>query len=510
MDNDKAAFLSRTLTIREVFWFFLLTTGIYIFPIIHADYLFYDDQWRALSLPDNAWVTQGRLWVDLLYRILTFTHGTPNIFPLPLLLASLAMAWALSRLTLHFYPKPDIGRCLVALPLWYSPFFLGNLTYQYDGPAMTLAVVAVIGAFTFRTRHSLLNLVLPGILISVALGLYQSVLGVFIGLCAVDLLRRLTQQQPFHALLSGVLRQVLQLLAGAVFYYLTCYQFYASDRGVLLAFDAHWTAIVLERLDKAMALMGLLITEGNWWFVMILLLAAGAGYVLAGWRIVVARESIAGKFGVFVLYVATLPVLFIAVPGIRLLFVDSGIDARNLMGFTTVLVCLFFLSHQVLERILPRLGLFLCIPLLGMLSFAYAYGQVLNAKKELELSIVHDIGYDLTSRAPLREIRRFYLIGPGPTGNWIPGSHGAMTRMPALRFILSDMDQMVIAERLPRIGITQVAGWWARKDFKSAVADKPHVQWVDNRFYQIYQVGDEGYIVLTKITEPEAYTAQPE
>lgn len=44
------------------------------------------------------------------------------------------------------------------LPLWYNPFFLQNLSYQYDGPIMVLSVVAVIYAITFRPPpHAMRN-----------------------------------------------------------------------------------------------------------------------------------------------------------------------------------------------------------------------------------------------------------------------------------------------------------------------------------------------------------------
>jgi hypothetical protein len=104
-----------------------------------------------------AWAEQGRLFAELFYNALTFSNAAPNIFPLPLLIATVAMASALTSLTFHYFRQPTVARCLVLLPLWYNPFFLQNLSYQYDGPIMVLSVVAVIYAITFRHPRAMCN-----------------------------------------------------------------------------------------------------------------------------------------------------------------------------------------------------------------------------------------------------------------------------------------------------------------------------------------------------------------
>lgn len=142
-------FFSKELGRRQVWLFFLLATFVYVVPLLLADYPYIDDNWRSLSA-GMVWAEQGRLFTELFYNLLTFSNAAPNIFPLPLLIATLAMAAALTSLTFHYYPQPTIACCLVALPLWYNPFFLQNLSYQYDGAAMALSVVAVIYAITFR------------------------------------------------------------------------------------------------------------------------------------------------------------------------------------------------------------------------------------------------------------------------------------------------------------------------------------------------------------------------
>lgn len=392
----------------------------------------------------------------------------------------------------------------------YSPFFLGNLTYQYDGPAMMLSVVAMIYAITYRSPNRVWQLGVPGLLIAVAMGLYQLVISVFVGLCCIEVIKSLREKEPLGEVLCSLLQKGAQLGVGGIVYYFTAYQFYATSRGDLIAWDSHWFAAVGSRFTLAMEKVGLLFNEGNSWFSVILLALAAVGYVLTFSNVITIKQHAAKKIAVLVVGLGMLPLMVLVVPGIRILFSDPGIaDARNLMGFSTLLVFIFFLSHSVLERIHPRSRWFLAVPVVCMLSFSYAYGHVLIARKELELSVVHDLGYDLTSHQELNNVKRFYLIGPDAVVNWIPGAHGALTLMPALRYVLTDMGQIFVAERLPRIGITNVAGWSAKKDFETSVENKEHVRVVDNKFYSIYLVDGDGYIVFATITDSEAYTAQP-
>ncbi|MBP5090654.1 glucosyltransferase domain-containing protein, partial [Pseudomonas chlororaphis] len=157
---------------RQVWLFFLFATLLYVLPLILADFPYIDDNWRSLSA-GTAWTEQGRLFAELFYNALTFSGAAPNIFPLPLLIATVAMAAALTSLTFHYYPQPTAACCLVLLPLWYNPFFLQNLSYQYDGPAMALSLVAVIYAITYRNPYRVLQWLVPALLVALAIGLYQ-------------------------------------------------------------------------------------------------------------------------------------------------------------------------------------------------------------------------------------------------------------------------------------------------------------------------------------------------
>lgn len=79
------------LTKKQVVVFFSVVSLIYVYPVIRADYAYIDDSWRSLLLAGDGWKNQGRILLEVLHKFLTFTGGTTNIFPLPLLMPNRVM-----------------------------------------------------------------------------------------------------------------------------------------------------------------------------------------------------------------------------------------------------------------------------------------------------------------------------------------------------------------------------------------------------------------------------------
>jgi hypothetical protein len=492
----------RVLSPRETLVFFAVAAFLYIYPLILADFFYIDDSWRS-QLAGTHWKEEGRLFVEWFYAALTFTAAAPNIFPLPLMIATLAMSLALTSLVRHFFKAPTFSACLVVLPLWYSPFFLQNLSYQYDGPTMALSLVSVIYAITFTSRHAVLNILLPGVLIALALGFYQLSLNVFLGLCCIEVVRLVVEQASFKVVLRTLVHKVGQLLSGVVIYYLTAYPFMADLRQGMLGLHPQVLADVAQRLELVTARVGLLFNAANRWFCLLLAIGAAISWVWAGLRIMGSRQSLAHRCGLIFLYGLTLPLSLLLVSGIALLFTNFNDGARTLMGFASLLVLVLYLNHWLLEKIHPRCCLFLLVPVFSMLSFSYAYGRVMNVQKELTNSIMHHLSYDIASHRELREAEKLYMVSVGVSGNWLPAASGSTTLMPALKYVLN-INYFVLAEMLPRAGLINVVRdnppFTARR-----FADGELLPLVENKFYRLYMLDGNGYIVMKHVADSELY-----
>ena len=498
----------QVLTKKQVLVFFCVVSLVYVYPIIRADYAYVDDSWRALLLAGTGWREQGRILLEVLHKFLTFTGGTTNIFPLPLLIATFAIALAMTRLTFWCFSRPDIFACLVMLPIICNPFFLGNITYQYDGPGMMLAVVAVIYAFTCVQRQALVRGLLAALLIAVSLALYQLTITLFVGLCCIEFLWGVRNRVEVKKILMMWVERGLQVLGGGLIYYFTAYQLVTSSRGNSLPFDSRWLGVVGERFVYAMDSIYALVNTWNIGVFVILLITAMVG--LAFWLKNIPH-LVGGPLGKSVLlvgFISSIAVLLLCVPGVMLFVIERNQDARNYVGFSALLVLLFLLGYDALERVWEGLKLLLVIPVLFMFSFCYAYGQVLIAKKELESAMAQYIAYDIVAHEQLSVTKIFYYVGPQTAGNWLPRGHAAMSYMPTLRFILSSSNMLLHPEFMIRLGINNVVGG-DRAVYEAAIASGKHYRRVvDRKFYSIDLTDQGGFILFKEILDPEDYTLQ--
>jgi len=480
---------------HEVSIFFAVATLVYILPLILADYLYIDDNWRSQAA-GTAWEYQGRLLSELFYKVLSFTSGAPDLFPLPLLLATLAMALALTSLTLHYYKSPDLSCCLVLLPVWYSPFFLQNLSYQYDGPVMTLSVVAVIYAITFKSRYATLRIAVPGALIAAALAFYQLSINVFFGLCCIEFVRGINDKKPLARLTRLVGGKAAQVGLGLAIYYLTAYQLMTHERMEMIPFNADGLFLVQGNARVLMEKIALLFHGGMYVFAWAIVLLASGGGALLGWRLILREEPVVHKIILGGLGVLAVPALIVLVSGAALLFRSFNEGARTLMGFAVLLVFLFYLSHQLLTAMHPRLGLLLAIPLLSLLALSYAYGRVLNVQKEFGLNAEFNLAYDIVSNPRLREAKRIYMA-INYSNSWLLGARGTLERLPVLNYILN-INFYMLSENLRRVGITNVVTERERRN-ATLVGYRGYTPVVDSKFYNIYLVGDYGFIVMKEV-----------
>ncbi|PMW99237.1 hypothetical protein C1X59_18180 [Pseudomonas sp. FW215-R2] len=485
-------FLVRELGRRQVVLFFLLATTLYILPLILADFPYIDDNWRTLAA-GNVWAGQGRLFMDWLYQALTFTGAAPNIFPLPLLLATVAMSLALTRLTFHYFPEPTLACCLVPLPLWYNPFLLQNLSYQYDGAGMALSLVAVIYAITFCGTSRIQRWLVPSVLLTLAIGLYQVSLNVFLGLCCVELLRNVHRRVPWAEFwrLSGW--RLAQLVLAVLIYAVTAYPFTESGRTELLNGSADPLLQIGINIGRVMEKVALLFHGGYTTVFIVLVLCALFGGVRLGRQIRLRNEPTAQGLLLGFICLLTLPLIVLLVPGMTLLFRDFNEGARTLMGFGVLLILLFYLAYVGLTSLHSRLPLLLAIPLLATLSLSFAYGRVLMMEKTFANSALYSLSQDISSHRELREAKRIYM-SVTYSDRWLAGAEGTFRQLPVLRYLLN-IDYFMLAENLPSAGITNVVAERERRN-ATRVGYQGFPALVDRLYYRIYLIGDYGFIVM--------------
>lgn len=488
---------------RRIVVVFCTAVLLFVYPIVQADYPYGDDVPRGLLLGEELWKTQGRWFMQLFQTVASFNSHSINVFPLPLLMMLPVLVFALVALSRHYFPNPCLLDCQVVLPLLYSPFFLGNLSYQYDGPMMVLALSCVIYAITLRAKRACWRVCMSGVLLAVAAGLYQITLQVFVSLCCVECVRYISEGRALRPILLALMERVVQLLAGGLLYYFSAFQFYASWRGAMAQPDSGWVELLKLRAIAVTKVLGLFVNDGNRWLFIASISLAAVGLGLTLLVVFGTRHSPSQRLGLVLLCATALLLIAVCVPGAILIIQDFALNSRSLMAFSCVMVLVFYLARIALSAVHPLLNALLIIPLLCMLSFAFAYGRVLVAQKAFETRVVYSVAYDLSSRPQLHDIQDFYLIAPEHLQVWLPAAAAVTAQMPGLEFIL-DLKQVTSAERLVMAGITNV-GSRQRSEFVQASRGGEAQLLVANTFYDIVRLNGTGYILLKTPEGPSQY-----
>ena len=484
---------ARTLTPREVLLFFLAANFLFIFPLVQADYFYNDDNWRAL-VAGAGWREEGRVVIDWFYNVLSFSSASADLFPLPLFIATTAVSFALRSLTFFHFERPTLVHCLVVLPIWYNPFLLQNLSYHYDGPAMALGLVALIYAVIWSSDRGWRNVWVPALLVALALSIYQVLIGFFIAMCCVEVIRLVWQGGPSQQVLRFIGCKFVAIGVGVSVYCLTAYQLMTGVRQVLLPLEISSLLEMGNRLSFLAHMFGGLVIEGARPLVLGGALLTLVGYVWTGIGLVRRPDAAWRKALLLFLYLLAFAVLLLCIPGITLLFAEFNYGARTLVAFSALLLLVFYACQQVLGRIHASLGLVLFIPLLAMLSFSFGHGRVLSLQKQQEAVVLASLAYDI-DHSPLRDKDRIYMI-PELKANWLPAASGLFAAMPAQRYVLG-VGYVLLPESLPRAGITNV---YLAKDEEviASIRRGDFLPVVSTGLYDLFVIKDSGYIFMKK------------
>ncbi|MBJ9975814.1 glucosyltransferase domain-containing protein [Pseudomonas sp. S75] len=494
---SSSVFWNRNLTPQEVWFVCLVAIGLHLLPLILVDYAYIDDIWRSQTASitngsADSWVVQGRVLTEVLHLLLGFSAAGPNLFPLPLLLAWPLIAAALARLAMHYYPQPRLTHVLVVLPLWFNPFFLQNLSYQYDAPAMGLALAAcawaiALGAKGWRSWW------LGGLLIGVACSLYQVSINVYVGLTCLEIMRRVVEGSRAVDVFKHLVARAGQFLAGCVIYLLTAHQLVDVPRSAMLPLDARWLAEMQARLQITSEHVALLLTPGTIWLCWTLIGLALA--MLTVHLVAIARSSrpVWERWCLGVALLLPVPVSLVMVSGMALLFAEFNPGARLLMGFGPSLVILLWLAHDALQRVHSRLSWVIALPVLFMLSFSFAYGRVLVQQKELQRVVSFSLAHELQVQPTLRDADHYYLLGYDADHSWVPAASGSFKAMPALEYVLN-IHFMILPEMMPRVGIKPFQGE-PPLDRQQLQALAPRAV-VNSEFFTIYRIEQSVYVVM--------------
>ncbi|MFK2905351.1 glucosyltransferase domain-containing protein [Dyella ginsengisoli] len=425
--------------VRAVFARLLGLFALLLYPILHADRPYNDDLKRAL-LGRASWDSNGRPLTTLLMRALQcYDHAMVDIAPLPQIGAIVLLAWTGARLARRFTDASPWLAALLVFPLGAQPFFLENLSYQFDALSMALAIWLAVWPLLLPTTRRGSGWGIASLF--GALCLYQPAINVFLVLTLAELVLTQATDHEAAAGLRTLLRRTVQIAVAMVVYELLV-GMHISGWVKRQATPIHGWREIPRIADNVTAFYGFVGSSfnANWWAVfgtLATLLALAC--VVVGVRHARSRDPHRSRSqqALLVGLAVTVPGLaMVAALGPMLLLRAPEIQPRVLIGIGALLAAGLLLLRAALRT--RAWGDRACTAVaaafaLGMGVIASAYGNAMTDQQHFEQHVAAQLADDLAAWPAATPIRR--LAVTGSTG-FSPLAEHVISEFPLMRALV--------------------------------------------------------------------------
>lgn len=378
---------------RNGIYLSLALGGLYVLPIILANFYYVDDLARSVA-GYARWSDNGRPLAEYIIKGMSFGGRVIDLAPLPLILSVLVVV-----LSGYYYCfKAGIeGRVIVAITsvsLLISPFYLQNISYRFDVFTMSLSVSAcVLSAAVLLKRSGYVWFLLSGLLIVASLSLYQSSANICIAMIGLNALVSYRTTLFKSTVLESIL-YAITIVSALLFYKFCIASVFVS--GVYSESHAE-SASSLDSVTRTINAYMWMFKEtftGNYAKAMSLLVIAPV--------IAIVRRVIAGKdIRFLIVSAASIFAIAFSYIGVLVALHDPVIYPRVLVGFCGIIFCGFVITSCLFKMITPVLF----VPLTACFLISYSYGNALSSQNEKENFIFSLVAKDVTSNEGINKIR---------------------------------------------------------------------------------------------------------
>ncbi len=425
--------------VRAVFVRLLGLFALLLYPILHANRPYNDDLKRAL-LGRASWDSNGRPLTTLLMRSLQYyNHAMVDIAPLPQIGAIMVLAWTGARLARRFTDALPWLAALLVFPLGAQPFFLENLSYQFDALSMALAIwLAVWPVLQQSATRRATGWGIAGLFGSLCL--YQPAINVFLVLALAELVLAQAAGGSWAAGMRTLARRAVQIALAMVIY-----------EGLVGIHISGWVRrqaaplrglrelpLVADNVAAFYGFTGQALNGHEWAVAGPLLGLLGGACVLVGlrhaWRGCPERSRWQ-RIGLLALAFAMPGMALLAALGPMLLLRAPEIQPRVLIGFGALLASGLLVLRVALrswawgDRMSATVaGMFA----MGMWVIASAYGNAMTDQQRYEQHIAGRLADDLAQLSAAQPIHRLVVAGSAgfsPLADHVAGQFPLMRRL---------------------------------------------------------------------------------
>lgn len=356
---------------------------VYILPIIIAGRMFNDDIGRATE-GYTKWGVNGRPLSDWIMEGLSFGFPISNLSPFTIIIALLITVLCGALLAEHFGVEDKAKRNILAFSFIISPFYLENLSYQFDSLPMALSLLFASLAFTIQGKfRPLAGCAVGTVLLIGTMCLYQPSINVYIILvCFAAILAGINSEG--RILLTALYKAISLLVAQVIYSLAIVPAFIEGD------YNTNHSIMITEKPDP----VGLLFSNAQAFYDRVLNSLDTTAYVIAVALVVLLlviwikslfthnnnKNKLNLAFDKLTILIA-FPVIFICIAGPLLLLYKPVTNPRVLLGVNAIVFIGVFCSTYFLSRYWKFL---MIVPVVYAFSLSAAYGNASTMQKRLD------------------------------------------------------------------------------------------------------------------------------
>ena len=208
-------------------------------PLIFVNRPLLDDMGRSM-VGYLDWAADGRPLASVLFYLINLGKPAVNLAPFGQILALAILAMACVSLAAAFRVRNPIQAAIGTLPLGANPYFLNNLSYQFDAPLMAAAVLCAVMAANTLTKAGGVRFS-SSVLLIAALMLYQPAACTFLVIILFSIAIRSFHQENGFSFIFKKLGDLLAVSIVSVGFYILAVSFklnaYAIENGSVWKLD---------------------------------------------------------------------------------------------------------------------------------------------------------------------------------------------------------------------------------------------------------------------------------
>lgn len=464
---------------------------IFILPLIIANVPYMDDNTRM----DNGvgyWEIEGRPVTTLLFKLLNFSaHDIANIAPLPLIAGIVFFIFTINYATDKMSAKKTIFNIIPFVFLICNPFFIQNMSYQFDSIGHIFSVGFIVFSLFYQNENNKYKKhIIPVIFIVLSCASYQPTSNLYISLYCIIFLFDLNNNGK-EKTLHHTLRYISYYILGCAIYYILYFIGFSyffteiSNRNTIIDFNQILVSYKIS-FDEFLNLF-LLLDNGFMGILIKTSLILFLINVFIKSYIILKNEK--DKMIKIIFTFLTPIILLFSLWGPFILLKELFFNPRDFpsIGALFMAFCFsfYYFDYKNLFKVLNLLLLSIC-----MIGFSFMYGNALHYDNNYKQYVYDSIARDIELNLDEIKDRKIQVYGQNATTSYI---YHATEINPFIRtLIFPENTNFVKKYNLSARNIYNVIGGVIDDDYEewSKICENNKKPLVKNRNYELFLFDD--------------------